>query len=70
MGENRNAQAKAEWIFGANGTEIRQKVNGAPGLAIGNVKFEGVILEGTMFVKAADDDWIGAIFSYQVKSKL
>ena len=55
------------WEFRNGGKEIQQKVNSAPGVAIGSDQLGGVDFEGTFFVAdRIDDDWIGVIFSFQV----
>jgi len=41
------------------------------GIAVGSAKLTGVEYLGTMFVKQNwDNDWIGAVFSFQVILKL
>ena len=51
-----------------DGAEILQTLNSDPGLAVGYTWFGGVDYEGTMFVNThSDDDYLGFIFSYQVK---
>ena len=53
--------------LGDEGREIIQKINSAPGIAIGGDMLAGVEFEGTIFVSCcSDDDWIGSIFSFQV----
>ena len=67
MGENPWGQAQPVWEFRNEGKEILQKINSAPGVAIGNAKLSAVDFEGTIHVKCcSDNDWLGAIFSFQV----
>ena len=57
------------WEFRDEGKEIVQKVNSDAGIAIGATRLGAVEFEGTIFVgQTIDDDWIGAVFSYQVIS--
>ena len=57
------------WEFRDEGKEIVQKVNSDAGIAIGGTRLGAVEFEGTIFVsQSSDDDWIGAVFSYQVIS--
>jgi len=56
------------WQFRNDGKEIFQEVNSAAGIAIGDAKLSAVEFEGTMYVGPGDDDWIGAIFSFQDSS--
>ena len=67
MGANAYSQPQPEWEFKDEGKEIQQKINSAPGVAIGSDQLGGVDFEGTFYVAThSDDDWIGAIFSFQV----
>ena len=67
MGDNPWGQPDPVWEFKNGGKEIQQKVNSAPGVAIGSDKLGGVDYEGTFYVAdQSDNDWIGAIFSFQV----
>ena len=50
------------------GKEIIQKINSAPGIAIGEKKFSSVEFEGTIFIGGdKDNDLVGSVFSFQVK---
>merc|ERR1712180_498402 len=64
MGENSYGQAQPIWEFRNEGKEILQKLNSAPGVAIGADKLSGVDFQGTLYVstKNTDNDWI---FFYQ-----
>ena len=67
LGDNNYDQPPPQWEFRDEGKEIYQALNSDPGVAIGDVKFAGVEFEGTMFVDCClDNDWIGAVFSFQV----
>ena len=67
LGENSYNQDPPVWEFRDEGREIIQKINSAPGIAIGGDMLAGVEFEGTIFVSCcSDDDWIGSIFSFQV----
>jgi len=69
LGENSYNQPQPVWEFRDQGKEIIQKINSAPGIAIGDAKLAAVEFEGTIFVtKNWDNDWIGVIFSYQDSS--
>ena len=71
MGENSYQQPDPVWEFKNEGKEIQQKLNSAPGIAIGSDQLGGVDFEGTFFVATQnDDDWIGVIFSFQVHISL
>ena len=60
-------QSPPIWEFRDEGKEIFQGVNSAPGIAVGDIKFGDVDYSGTMYVSDIyDDDWIGAVFSFQV----
>ena len=50
LGKNSFNQDPPEWEFRDDGKEILQKLNSAPGIAIGKEKFAGVEFEGTIFV--------------------
>ena len=66
MGENEQGQEQPIWTFKNEGKEIHQKLNSAPGIAIGDAQLSGVDFEGTFFVDTDEDgDWIGFIFSFQ-----
>ena len=70
MGENTWGQPQPLWQFRNEGKEIQQMLNSAPGIAIGNAKLAGVDFEGTFYVGPhdfPDNDFIGIIFSFQVK---
>ena len=68
MGDNSYGQGPPIWQFRDEGKEIFQELNSSPGIAIGEAKLSAVEFEGTIFVTCcADDDWLGAIFSFQVK---
>ena len=67
MGNNLDNQEAPVWEFRDEGKEIQQKLNSAPGIAIGSDQLGAVDYEGTFFVATHNDnDWIGAIFSFQV----
>ena len=67
LGKNSYGQDPPVWVFIDDGKEIIQKLNSAPGIAIGKESFSGVEYEGTLFVgDPYDDDWVGVIFSFQV----
>ena len=67
LGKNSYGQDPPVWVFKDDGKEIIQKLNSAPGIAIGKESFSGVEYEGTIFVRDPyDDDWVGVIFSFQV----
>ena len=69
LGDNSYDQPPPQWEFRDEGKEIYQVLNSDPGVAIGDAKFSGVEYEGTMFVDCClDNDWIGAVFSFQVKA--
>ncbi|XP_073822844.1 cartilage oligomeric matrix protein-like [Musca autumnalis] len=58
------------WVIHANGSEITQKLNSDPGLAVGRDAFDGVDFDGTFYVNdELDDDYVGFIFSYQSNRK-
>jgi len=66
LGQNSYNQPQPVWEFRDDGREILQKINSAPGIAIGVARLGGVEFEGTIFVNTyTDDDWIGSIFSFQ-----
>ena len=67
LGGNSYNQPAPVWEFLDEGKEIIQSVNSAPGVAIGSANFAGVEYEGTIFVGPTDNDWVGAIFAYQVQ---
>merc|ERR1712180_221323 len=60
MGENSYGQAQPIWEFRNEGKEILQKLNSAPGVAIGADKLSGVDFQGTLYVstKNTGNDWI------------
>ena len=63
-----NGQSAPIWTFKDEGKEIYQEVNSSPGVAIGDTQFSDVEYEGTFFIHDKyDDDWVGAIFAFQVK---
>ena len=69
MGENSYQQPDPVWEFKNEGKEIQQKLNSAPGIAIGSAKLAGLDFEGTFYVgphSPLDNDFIGIIFSFQV----
>ena len=69
MGENSYGQPQPQWEFKDEGKEIHQYINSAPGIAIGSDKLAAVEFEGTIFVGCcSDNDWVGSVFSFQVKS--
>ena len=71
MGENAWGQPQPQWEFRNDGKEILQKINSAPGIAIGSAQLSAVDFEGTIFVACcSDNDWIGSIFSFQVMSDM
>ena len=73
LGENSYGQEPPVWEFRDDGKEILQKLNSAPGIAIGKERFAGVEYEGTIFIGPniletyLDNDWVGVIFSFQVR---
>ena len=70
MGENIFKQKAPFWQFKNEGKEIQQLINSAPGIAIGKSKMSGVDFELTIHVgaNAWDNDWVGTIFSFQVRN--
>ena len=73
MGENSFRQGPPVWEFRDEGREITQTYKSwkgwgnSPGIAIGLDSVAGVEFEGTIYVGLnLDDDWVGAIFSFQV----
>ena len=50
LGENSYNQDPPVWEFRDDGKEIIQKINSAPGIAIGEKKFSSVEFEGTIFI--------------------
>ena len=67
LGENDWGQPPPVWEFKDEGREIIQKINSAPGIAIGGAQLSGVEFEGTMYIGCcSDNDWVGAIFAFQV----
>ena len=73
MGENSFRQGPPVWEFRDEGREIIQTYKSwkgwgnSPGIAIGLDSVAGVEFEGTIYVGLNfDDDWVGAIFSFQV----
>ena len=56
------------WEFRDEGKEIHQAINSNAGIAIGDTSLAGVEFEGTIYIgKNWDNDWVGSIFSFQVK---
>ena len=75
MGQNSFDQGPPVWEFRDEGREIIQTYkskNGwgnSPGIAIGLDSVAGVEFEGTIYVGLNfDNDWVGAIFSFQVQT--
>ena len=71
LGDNPYGQAPPQWEFRDEGREIFQSVNSAPGIAIGGPSLAGVEFEGTFYMSSVglswlDNDWVGAIFAFQV----
>ena len=59
------------WIFSDQGKEIFQQLNSDPTVAVGSIWFSDVDYEGTLIVEnEKDDDWVGVVFSFQVKTFL
>ena len=68
LGENIYNQDPPVWELRDDGKEIIQKINSAPGIAIGEKKFSSVEFEGTIFIGGdKDNDLVGSVFSFQVK---
>lgn len=66
LGENSFNQPQPVWEFRDEGREILQKINSAPGIAIGADRLGSVEFEGTIFVNTiSDNDWLGSVFSFQ-----
>ena len=60
-------QPPPKWEF--IGNEIQQKLNSAPGVVVwGDNLYGGIVYEGTFQCSdGGDRDWIGSVFSFQVK---
>ena len=68
LGENSYNQDPPVWEFTDDGKEILQKINSAPGIAIGEDNFSSVEFEGTIYIGGdKDNDMVGCVFSFQVK---
>ena len=69
---NNGVEVYGNWLLDTTaakdeGREIIQKINSAPGIAIGGAQLSGVEFEGTMYIGCcSDNDWVGAIFAFQV----
>ena len=63
-----NGQPQPIWTFHDEGKEIYQEVNSSPGVAIGDVAFTNVDFDGTFYIDDTDSDFVGVIFSFQVKT--
>jgi hypothetical protein len=61
MGANTWGQPEPQWEFQNDGKEISQRVNSAPGIAIGAAKLAGVDFEGTFFVGEHE---VRSVYSY------
>jgi len=69
LGSNTYNQPDPVWTFTDNGKEIYQAINSAPGAGIGDTFFNDIEFEGTIYVSdTSDDDFVGAIFSFQDSS--
>ena len=75
MGQNSFDQGPPVWEFRDEGREIIQTYKSkegwgnSPGIAIGLDSVAGVEFEGTIYVGLNfDNDWVGAIFSFQVQT--
>ncbi|XP_027036695.1 cartilage oligomeric matrix protein-like isoform X2 [Pocillopora damicornis] len=54
------------WAVDGTGTKVSEEENSDPGIAVGNVRFNGVDFNGTLRVSTKhDDDFVGLVFSYQ-----
>merc|ERR1711915_31335 len=58
---------KPTWEDRNNGTELLQKINSQPSVAINKkYKFEDLEYNGTMYIKdKSDNDWVGFVFGYK-----
>lgn len=54
------------WAVDSTGTQVTEEENSDPGIAVGDVTFNGVDFNGTLRVGTQhDDDFVGLVFSYQ-----
>ena len=70
LGDSVINQPGPDWQF--IGNEIHQKLNSAPGVVVwGDNLYGAIVYEGTFQCSdSGDRDWIGSVFSFQVKRKL
>jgi len=67
-GANTWGQPEPVWQFNNEGKEIVQEINSSPGIAVGPSRLGAVDFKGTIWVACCDNDWVGAIFSFQDSS--